>query len=71
MLVLTRKVGEVIVIGDEVTVTILAVKGSHIRVGVDAPKRIAVHRQEIYDRMRKQQKARQAPASRTAMLDPT
>jgi carbon storage regulator len=71
MLVLTRKVGEIIMIGDEVTVTILAVRGNHIRVGVDAPREIAVHRKEIYDRMAEQQNGHKVPASSAAVLDPT
>ncbi len=51
MLILTRRVGESLTIGDDVTVTILGVKGNQVRVGVDAPKDVAVHRQEIYERI--------------------
>jgi carbon storage regulator len=51
MLILTRRVGESVKIGDEVTVTVLSVKGSHVRLGFAAPKNVAVHREEIYERM--------------------
>lgn len=51
MLILTRRVSESIKIGDNVTVTVLASKGNQIRIGIDAPRDIEVHRQEIYDRI--------------------
>lgn len=51
MLILTRRVGETLIIGDEVSVTVLAVKGNQIRIGVDAPKEVSVHREEIYQRI--------------------
>lgn len=51
MLILTRRVGETIRIGDNVAVRILGVKGNQIRVGIDAPKDVAVHREEIYERI--------------------
>lgn len=52
MLILTRRVGETVMIGDDVTVTVLGVKGNQVRLGVNAPRDVAVHRQEIYDRIR-------------------
>lgn len=55
MLILTRRVGESLMIGDDVTVTVLGVKGNQVRVGVDAPKDVAVHREEIYERIQKEQ----------------
>jgi carbon storage regulator len=55
MLILTRKVGESMVIGDDITVTVMDVKGNHIRIGVSAPKEIDVHREEIYNRIAKEQ----------------
>jgi carbon storage regulator len=55
MLILTRRVGETVVIGDEVTVTVLGVKGNQVRLGVNAPRHVAVHREEIYERIKREQ----------------
>ena len=51
MLILTRRVGETLMVGDEVAVTVLGVKGNQVRIGVNAPKDVAVHREEIYMRI--------------------
>ncbi|MSQ68493.1 MAG: carbon storage regulator [Gammaproteobacteria bacterium] len=51
MLILTRKVGESLMIGDEVNVTVLGIKGNQVRIGVNAPKHVSVHREEIYQRI--------------------
>lgn len=53
MLVLTRRVDESIMIGDDVRVTVVAVKGDHVRIGVDAPKRVAIHRLEVYEEIKR------------------
>ncbi|MBK7250636.1 MAG: carbon storage regulator CsrA [Gammaproteobacteria bacterium] len=55
MLILTRRVGETVMIGSEVTVTVLGVKGNQVRIGINAPKDVAVHREEIFDRIRREQ----------------
>ena len=69
MLILTRRVGEALMIGDEVTVTVLGVKGNQVRVGVHAPKHVSVHREEIYERIRAEQDADPDPSAQaTAAL---
>ena len=57
MLVLTRRIGEKLIIGDNVTVTMLGVKGRQVRIGIDAPRDVTVHREEIYQRVLKEQKS--------------
>jgi carbon storage regulator len=61
MLILTRRVGETVMIGNEVTVTVLGVKGNQVRIGVNAPKDVAVHREEIYERIKREEDGGQAP----------
>ena len=54
MLILNRRVGETLMVGDEVTVTVLGVKGNQVRIGVNAPKEVPVHREEIYQRIQRE-----------------
>ncbi len=54
MLILTRRIGETLMVGDEVTVTVLGIKGNQVRIGVNAPGDIAVHRQEVYEKIQKE-----------------
>jgi len=53
MLILTRRVGETLMIGDDITVTVLGIKGQQVRVGVNAPREVAVHREEIYEKIQR------------------
>ena len=73
MLILTRRVGETLMIGDSVTVTVLGVKGNQVRIGITAPKDVAVHREEIYDRIQRadQGEAGAKPDSSTEGLPET
>ena len=67
MLLLTRRPGEKIIINDNITVTVLSVKGNQIRIGIDAPRDVKVHRQEIYERILKEREALNVtPISRRA-----
>jgi len=59
MLILTRRVGETVMIGSDVTVTVLGVKGNQVRIGVNAPRDVAVHREEIYERIKREEEGGQ------------
>jgi carbon storage regulator len=65
MLILTRRVGETLRIGSDVSVTVLAVRGRQIRIGITAPRNVVVHREELYERLRRE---RRLPDSRTQPL---
>ena len=54
MLILTRRVGETLMIGDKIAVTVLAVKGNQVRIGIDAPSEVAVHREEVFERIKRE-----------------
>ena len=63
MLILTRRVGESLMIGDEINVTVLGIRGNQVRIGVNAPKEVAVHREEIYERIKQEQTGADAAPS--------
>ncbi len=71
MLILTRKVGECITIGDEIKIQVLEVKGKQVRIGIQAPKQFSIHRQEIYQRIQDENKlaAQQSPLNLTSFSD--
>ena len=65
MLILTRRVGETVMIGNEVTVTVLGVKGNQVRIGVNAPKDVSVHREEIYERIKREEDGSEGASAKT------
>lgn len=69
MLILTRRVGETLMIGDDVTVTVLGVKGNQVRIGINAPKDVSVHREEIYERIKNEQAGAESSTSSSPAED--
>ena len=59
MLILTRRTGETLMVGDDVTVTVLGIKGNQVRIGINAPDHVPVHREEIYERIKQEQAEQQ------------
>ena len=64
MLILTRRIGETVIIGDSIKITVLGVKGNQVRLGVDAPRDVSVHREEIYHRIQNEQGGEGEPGNR-------
>jgi carbon storage regulator len=63
MLILTRRIGEVLRVGDDVSITVLGIKGNQVRIGIDAPKDVSVHREEIYQRIKNEGNAHEGDHS--------
>lgn len=70
MLILTRRIGETVRIGSNVSVTVLGMRGRQVRIGIAAPRSLPVHREELYERLRNGQSAREPRPPATALLGP-
>lgn len=71
MLILTRRVGETLIIGDDVTITVLGIKGHQVRLGINAPKTVSVHREEIYQRIQQEKQKSQEPSNQQQETETT
>jgi len=70
VLILTRRIGETLRIGSDVSVTVLAMKGRQVRIGITAPRSVTVHREELYERLRREQGPREPRRPPAVLLDP-
>lgn len=70
MLILTRRIGEIIRIGNDITIAVLGIKGNQVRIGIEAPKNVPVHREEIYERIKKEREAGNSANADSSTYEP-